>query len=93
MRVLNLMLLSALLAFPATADTSALEYVAAGPAIVAPGGRIDFTLRVTNTGSNTWSPVSSAECHSLVDLDTFYSDCLNPFYVQGSYYVLSLIHI
>lgn len=87
MRVLNLMLLSALLAFPATADTSALEYVAAGPAIVAPGGRIDFTLRVTNTGSNTWSPVSSAECHSLVDLDTFYSDCLNPFYVQGSYYV------
>ena len=46
-------------------QTSTIQYTAAAPATVAPTGQISVTVRVTNTGTGAWTPLSTFECPSL----------------------------
>jgi hypothetical protein len=57
--------LSLLPPIPIQAQTAEVSFIRVGPARVAPGERVEFTLRVKNTGTSAWSPISSAACHEL----------------------------
>lgn len=87
--VLPVALLSFLLPASAVAQTAELSFSQAGPAVIAPGGRLDLKIKVTNTGGNVWSPVyPGSACHTLVDIDTFLACIAADGHYQGQYYVM-----
>jgi hypothetical protein len=47
--------------------SAALSFVSAGPAVVAPRGRMDVTVRITNTSSVAWEPLATpTDCDFLI---------------------------
>jgi hypothetical protein len=48
-----------------SAQTSSIQLLSAGPAVVSPGGTVTLTVRVTNTGGGTWTPVNTTPCPDL----------------------------
>lgn len=74
----------------ALAQTANVEYVAAGPQTVSPSGQLNVRVRITNTGSGTWSPVSTFECPTLDLLNN--ARCLNYPLQFGSYGLQFLVY-
>jgi hypothetical protein len=59
----------------ALGQTSQVSIVGLSPATVAPNGALTLQMSFTNTGSNTWAPVSPVSCEQLYSPNDYVTSC------------------
>jgi len=73
----------------ACAQTSSVSILGLSPSTVTPNGTLTIQMQITNTGSNTWTPLSTITCPQFYSFSDYELYC-RPFPTQSGTYGIRL---